>query len=118
MCGLAGYMDLTARERTEPALPDAMMPTAILKHPRVSRNVDLIGLDQIVCFPGLISPRTMFQGIEALPPGRCLIVAAETVSVKRCWDLDYPTDGGSPAQSLDDHFGDCLSHPTQGRLLS
>ena len=34
---------------------------ALLEHPAVSRVVDLTGLDQVLCFPGLVSPRTMFQ---------------------------------------------------------
>src|SRR6185369_12602915 len=42
---------------------------AILQHPLVRREVDLTGLDQIFSFPGLISPRTMFKGVESLKSG-------------------------------------------------
>lgn len=41
---------------------------AILAHPGVERRVDLTGLDQVFSLPGLVSPRTMFEGIESLPP--------------------------------------------------
>ena len=39
---------------------------AIVEHPLVKREVDLTGLDQILSFPGIISPRTMFKNISSL----------------------------------------------------
>ena len=63
---------------------------AILQHPLVSRQIDLTGLDQILSFPGMISPRTMFQGIHALKPGHYLTVERGTVKVHEYWDLNYP----------------------------
>ncbi|MCP1462305.1 asparagine synthase (glutamine-hydrolyzing) [Pseudomonas sp. S3E17] len=66
---------------------------AMLCHPAVPRRVDLAGLDQILCFPGLTSPRSMFKGISALPPGHCLSVTNQKVTATRYWDLNYPADG-------------------------
>lgn len=63
---------------------------AILEHPLVTSNVDLTGLDQLISFPGLVSPRTMFKGIESLPSGHCLTVTDGHVQVMEYWDLDYP----------------------------
>lgn len=64
---------------------------ALLAHPRVERRLDLRGLDQILTFPGLRSPTTMFQGVESLPPGHLLIADAAGTRLRRYWDLDYPT---------------------------
>ena len=66
---------------------------AILEHPQVEREVDLTGLDQTLSFPGLISPRTMFKGIQSLKSGHYIVVQNGQVSVKEYWDLDYPPVG-------------------------
>jgi asparagine synthase (glutamine-hydrolysing) len=66
---------------------------AILKHPLVRREVDLVGLDQMLSFPGLISPRTMFKGIHSLSSGHSLELTGSRLEVKEYWDLDYPLAG-------------------------
>jgi asparagine synthase (glutamine-hydrolysing) len=66
---------------------------AILKHPAARREVDLQGLDQIICFPGLISPTTMFAGVSALRPGHYLRVCEGRIEDLQYWDLDYPPAG-------------------------
>ena len=63
---------------------------AILEHPQVPREVDLTGLDQTLSFPGLVSPRTMFKGIQSLRSGNYIIVENGNIAVKEYWDLDYP----------------------------
>lgn len=66
---------------------------AILQHPGVNREVDLTGLDQVLSFPGLISPRTMFNHIKSLENGHYLIVDAHghgSVSDVEYWDVVYP----------------------------
>jgi asparagine synthase (glutamine-hydrolysing) len=63
---------------------------ALLRHPEVRREVDPAGLDQILTFPGLVSPTTMFKGIHALPPGHYLRAGHGTVQVVEYWDLVYP----------------------------
>lgn len=68
---------------------------AILEHPLVERRVDLTGLDQILSFPGLVSPTTMFAGIRSLPPGHMLLVENGEVTERCYWDLDYPLAGES-----------------------
>ncbi|WP_032765759.1 asparagine synthase (glutamine-hydrolyzing) [Streptomyces sp. CNS654] len=63
---------------------------ALLRHPGVPREVDLTGLDQVLTFPGLVSPRTMFRGVSSLRNGCCLVVDEDGVRESRYWDLDYP----------------------------
>ena len=55
---------------------------AVLKHPDVTRKVNLRGLDQILSFPGMVSPTTMFEGIHALRPGHQLVVKNGRLEVK------------------------------------
>jgi asparagine synthase (glutamine-hydrolysing) len=66
---------------------------ALLEHPLVPREVDLTGLDQLLSFPGLVSPRTMFKGVESLKGGHFIIVDDSGARVEEYWDLDYPKDG-------------------------
>lgn len=64
---------------------------AILEHPSVKREVDLVGLDQVCCFPGLISPRTMFKHIRSLENGHYLVVQPDSkIEDAEYWDLIYP----------------------------
>jgi asparagine synthase (glutamine-hydrolysing) len=67
---------------------------AILEHPAVIRKVDLVGLDQVFTFAGLISPRTMFQGISSLENGHFLLVGdGGRIRNQEYWDLHYPEEG-------------------------
>lgn len=64
---------------------------AILEHPTVKREVDLVGLDQTFTFAGLLSPRTMFKGIHSLENGHYLEVDEHgMVHNVEYWDLIYP----------------------------
>src|SRR6185503_11497948 len=66
---------------------------AILEHPLVERQIDLTGLDQILSFPGLVSPRTIFKGIESLKSGHFATVKNGDIKITEYWDLDYPRTG-------------------------
>jgi asparagine synthase (glutamine-hydrolysing) len=66
---------------------------AILEHPLAPRAVDLTGLDQVLSFPGIVSPRTIFKGVESLPAGHYLTVKNGDARVVEYWDLDYPRVG-------------------------
>lgn len=64
---------------------------AILQHPAVKRKVDLVGLDQVFSFPGLISPRTMFKDIKSLENGHYLMVKTpDNIKDIEYWDVIYP----------------------------
>lgn len=75
-------------------LPDGILfgseVKALLAHPQIERRLDPAGLDQILTFPGLVSPRTMFAGIHALKPGHLLVVEDGRCRELRYWDYDFP----------------------------
>lgn len=77
---------------------------AILKHPLAPRKVDLTGLDQIFSFPGLVSPRTLFKGIESLKSGHQILVNKESVTQNEYWDLDYPGIGELAADKPESYY--------------
>jgi asparagine synthase (glutamine-hydrolysing) len=81
---------------------------AILQHPLVRREVNLTGLDQILSFPGLVSPQTMFKNIWSLPSGHYLIVENGDVREREFWDLEYPMLGESADGHREEHYTERL----------
>lgn len=83
---------------------------AILEHPSVRREVDLTGLDQTLSFPGVVSPRTMFKGIESLKSGHYITVRNGDLRVTEYWDLDYPKVGELSYQRPESYYVDELKN--------
>lgn len=81
---------------------------AILAHPLVKREVDLVGLDQILTFPGLVSPRTMFKDIKSLKSGHYIIIKDSQVKVTEYWDLDYPKINENPVYQAESYYTEKL----------
>lgn len=69
--------------------------------------LDPVALDQLFTFWSPLAPRTMFRGVQQLPPGEMLIVERGQYRRRRYWDWTYPTDrsgyaGGDQAALTDD----------------
>lgn len=62
----------------------------LLSHPDIRRKVNLSGLDQIITFPGLVSPTTMFQDVNSLKPGHFLVLRQGDIRIQEYWDINYP----------------------------
>lgn len=94
---------------------------AILEHPLVEREVDLVGLDQVFTFAGLISPRTMFKNISSLENGHYLQVNEHgKLSKHEYWDLVYPEGevvmNGKPEQYYVDRLEELFDASIRLRL--
>ena len=64
---------------------------SIVANPLVRKEIDLVGLDQVFTFAGLISPRTMFKDIHSLENGHFLVVNDPgRITKQEYWDLVYP----------------------------
>jgi len=63
---------------------------AILAHPLATRSLDPAGLDQVLTYPGVVSPRTMFANIHSLPSGHLLVAHKGRLVCERYWDIPYP----------------------------
>lgn len=89
---------------------------AILEHPLARREVDLVGLDQVLSFPSLVSPRTMFKGIQSLKSGHFITIKNGDVRIREYWDLDYPMlddvvydkPEGYYCEGLKEHFANAV----------
>lgn len=67
---------------------------AILEYPGVPRRLNMKAVDQLMNFPGVVSPVTFFEGIHALRGGHMLQITAEEVRDLEFWDLKYPVEEG------------------------
>lgn len=66
---------------------------AILEYPEVPRKLNLKAVDQLMNFPGIVSPVTFFEGIHSLAPGHMLVVTPEKgMEDLEYWDLQYPEE--------------------------
>ncbi len=75
--------------RTRDAFLFASEIKALLAAPGVRCELDLAGLDQVFSFWGTAPPRTVFAGIEELPPGNSMRVTARGQEMRRYWQMQY-----------------------------
>ena len=62
---------------------------SLLRHPDVNARPDLDGLAAFLLLKYAPAPRTMFAGIEALPPGHLLVSDERGVRTRQWWDLSF-----------------------------
>jgi len=65
---------------------------ALLRHPAISARVCLPALSEYFTFQNIFSDRTLFDGVQLLPPGSILEVALDNeprVSQRRYWDYTF-----------------------------
>ena len=97
---------------------------ALLQAPDIEAQLDPLALDQIFTMWFPLTPRTAFKGISELPPGHMLTATPAGMSVKRYWQLDYPSVDGEGAwtgrteASLAEELRSLLFDATRIRLRS
>ena len=94
---------------------------AMLLFPGIRKEVDLVGLDQVFTFPGLLSPRTMFRDIRSLENGHFLHLDGEgRLEIREYWDLIYPEGeikmNGKPEQYYIDRLEELFEQSIRLRL--
>lgn len=62
---------------------------SILQYPGIRKEIDLTAVDQMLSFPGIIAPRTIFQGIYSLESGHYLTIQNGEIRKQEYWDLLY-----------------------------
>lgn len=84
---------------------------SILQCENIDKSIDIVGLDQVLSFPGLISPQTMFKNIYSVRPGECISVDLKTLDIQKriYWDFDV-SHPSNEAISEDDYAEGLLEH--------
>jgi asparagine synthase (glutamine-hydrolysing) len=68
---------------------------AILASGEVERRLDLKAIDQVMFMNCPVAPRTMFEGVSALPAGHFLLIRDGQVTHQPYWDLEFaPEEAG------------------------
>ncbi len=66
---------------------------AILEYPGINRKLNLKAVDQLMNYPGIVSPVTFFDGIYSLRAGHMLqIFPEQEIKDIEYWDLIYPIE--------------------------
>ena len=93
---------------------------SILAVPNVTRELDLIGLDQIFTFWFTLPPRTIFKDILEVPPGHSLIVENRRIVVRNYWQPAFPRTerNGRNEREYAEELRDLLMDATRIRLRS
>ena len=66
---------------------------AILEYPGIDRKLNLKAVDQLMNYPGIVSPVTFFDGIYSLRAGHMLrIFPEQEIKDIEYWDLIYPIE--------------------------
>lgn len=95
---------------------------SLLVCPGVERAIDYRGLDQLFTFFMPVNPRTMFQGIHNLPPGRFLEVAGGEIRVVKYWEPRLPDLGPSSERNAEqesvERLRDLLEQSVRRRMIA
>jgi asparagine synthase (glutamine-hydrolysing) len=93
---------------------------ALFAHPGVQREIDPLGLDNVFTFWTTLPPRTIFKGINELPPGHSLTWRNGHVSVERHWQPAFAPRESSVTSAAEERerLLDLLTGATRLRLRS
>jgi len=89
---------------------------ALFTLPDVPRGLDLTGLDELFTFWSVVPPRTVFQGIEELPPGHTMVIEQGRSRVSRYWKPSYAPDPHLPEEEHAERLREAIVDATRIRL--
>jgi asparagine synthase (glutamine-hydrolysing) len=73
---------------------------AILAAQNTPPTLDFKTLDQIFTYWSPLSPKTIFQNIQSLPPGQWMLVQEGKITIEPYWQPDFPTSRSDNGQTL------------------
>ena len=72
---------------------------SLLRYGEVPVSCDLDALASFLLLKYVPAPRTMFEGIQALPPGHLLVVDRGGVQTREWWDVSFARPAVAPSES-------------------
>lgn len=91
---------------------------AILQDETVPRRVNHDALSEYISLLYVPDPRTMFDGIQKLPPAHTLTCDRNGVRVRQYWDVDYDVNGTLTEEQAAGQLYDLLKGTVKDHLLS
>lgn len=92
---------------------------ALLASGHVQAALDPDGFDELMTFWAPVAPRTVFAGVNIVPPGEMLVLDASGTHRKRYWHWEFPRVADlrrDPAGKLEAELHQILGDATQIRL--
>ena len=91
---------------------------ALFEHPKVTRTLDLIALQDFLSLNYVPGPRTLVAGIEKLPPGHFLEWHDGMVTVTRWWTSTFAPDPRLDLQTATEELDGLLRDAVREHLVS
>ena len=91
---------------------------ALWQHPGLSREVDVIALDQIFTLHAALPPRTIFRHVFELPAGHSLYWSDGILRGFRHWQIDFKPDESQDLRATEERLSELLTDATRIRLRS
>ena len=89
---------------------------AMLKHPAIRAEVDEDGVADVLLCSTLLGRRTLFRGIESLPPGHRILVNEDGARIDCWWSLPAETPEERPGSWYGERLWDILQDAVRRRL--
>ncbi len=92
---------------------------ALLKHPAVSRELDVVALDQYLSYLYIPSPRTIFESIRQLPPAHWLRFRDGVIRTSRYWQPPlHRSDAPTCVEDAAEEVRETLDDAVRVRMMS
>src|SRR3989442_707397 len=92
--------------------------TALLEHPRVSRDVDFEALHYYLSFICVPAPLTAYRAIRKLEPGHSLLWRNGEIKTERYWQLDFSKKVSITEEEAGERVVELLREAVRVRLMS
>ena len=93
---------------------------AILEYPAMPRKLNLKAVDQLLNFPGVVSPNTFFKDIWSVKPGHMIVIDGEgRLNDKEYWDLIYsPEEEDKGVDYYIENLRELIKNAVSRRLIA
>jgi asparagine synthase (glutamine-hydrolysing) len=89
--------------RAGPRLAFASEVKSLIAGRTIVPRLSAAALSQVFTYWAPLPGTTVFEGVEALPPGHVLVAERGAVTVRRYWDWTFADSGADRARSVDDY---------------
>ncbi len=92
--------------------------TALLQHPRISRDVDVEAIHHYLSFICVPAPLTAYRAIRKLEPGHWLLWRGGEIKTERYWQLDFSKKVSLDEEEAGERVVELLREAVRVRLMS
>ena len=91
---------------------------ALLAIPEFDRAVDLSALDQFMTFLWTPDPKTVFRGVNKLPPAHCLVYRDGKAEVFEYWDIAFDEDDSISESEWAERLREQITRSVRAQMIA